>query len=455
MQLKNRLLALGVMSALIVPVAHATNGYISHGYGTKSKGMAGAGTALPLDAMIGASNVAGMVWVGQRLDVGAALFVPNREYTQRSSINLAGDGPPLPIGSNPDFTGTVESDRNLFLIPHFAYTHPLDEVSALGVLVYGNGGMNTTYNHKATAYGLGTFAGAFADPPNATTGIDLSQLAVNMNYSRKLSDQLSVGVGAIVAYQMFKARGLQSFAGLVADGNPDALSNRGRDSAFGWGAQLGALWKVNDQLSLGASYQTEIDFGRFKDYSDLFAERGDLDAPAIFNAGLAFKPHSDWTLAFDVQHIFYSDVAAISNNMTRNIELCMQGKMQGQTSVPNCLGGNQGIGFGWDDMTVFKFGVQWEAMPDLALRAGYSYGDQPVPSSGVLFNTLAPAVIEKHFTLGLTKQLTKNAEIDLALMYAPENDLDCGCTLPISGGDRSINIAMDQWEFEVNFGYRF
>lgn len=93
--------------------------------------------------------------------------------------------------------------------------------------------------------------------------------------------------------------------------------------------------------------------------------------------------------------------------------------------------------------------------PDLSLRAGYSYGKQPVPSNGVLFNVIAPAVIEHHFTLGLTKALNKQTELSLAAMYAPKVDLDCGCSLPFSGGEETINIAMDQWEFELSIGIRF
>ena len=135
--------------------------------------------------------------------------------------------------------------------------------------------------------------------------------------------------------------------------------------------------------------------------------------------------------------------------MTNNIVLCMQGY------TSHCLGGSKGIGFGWRDMTVYKFGAQWAMRPDLTLRAGYSYGKQPVPSDGVLFNVIAPAVIEHHFTLGLTKELNKRTEISLAAMYAPKSDLDCGCSLPLSGGPESINIAMEQWELELSFGLRF
>lgn len=446
-------------------MANATNGYFQHGYGTKSKGMGGAGTALPQDAMIAASNVAGMVWVERRLDIGLSFFSPKREYTQHSTTNgfpaqaiQAGMAPPwpVPIGSNADFTGTVDSDENLFLIPHFAYAHPLSDRAAVGAVLYGNGGLNTTYTARDTASltgmngaGLGTYGGGFSDPALASTGVDLSQLALNLNYSHKLTDNFSVGGGLILAYQRFKAKGLSPFGVLVADGNPNNLTNRGYEGVYGWGAQFGALWKVNDRFSIGAAYQTKIDFNAFDKYSDLFAEKGDLDAPAFLNVGLAFKPHKDVTLAFDVQHIWYSDVAALGNNTTNNLQLCLAGQTE------HCLGGSKGAGFGWEDMTVYKFGVQWDYRPDLTFRAGYSHGDQPVPTDAVLFNVLAPAVIEQHFTLGLTKQFGENAELNVAGMYAPKNDVDCGCSLPFSGGSRSINIGMSQWELEMSVGLRF
>ncbi|CAN1539424.1 hypothetical protein MCEMIEM28_01732 [Burkholderiaceae bacterium] len=47
-------LALG---AALIP-AHATNGYFSHGYGIKAKGMGGAGVALAQDGFAGANNPA-------------------------------------------------------------------------------------------------------------------------------------------------------------------------------------------------------------------------------------------------------------------------------------------------------------------------------------------------------------------------------------------------------------
>ena len=49
--IKQSLIAIAVSSVFAASTAYATNGYFSHGYGTKSKGLAGGGVALPQDAM--------------------------------------------------------------------------------------------------------------------------------------------------------------------------------------------------------------------------------------------------------------------------------------------------------------------------------------------------------------------------------------------------------------------
>jgi long-chain fatty acid transport protein len=69
------------VAALTAPTRSlATNGYFEHGYGTQSKGMAGAGAALALDGISVATDPASLAFLGDRLDVGLALFNPNRDY---------------------------------------------------------------------------------------------------------------------------------------------------------------------------------------------------------------------------------------------------------------------------------------------------------------------------------------------------------------------------------------
>jgi len=82
--------------------AFATDGYFSHGYGMKAKGMGGAATASSDDAFFGANNPAAAAFAGNRLDLGADLFSPRREASR------TGLGP---------LDASVDSDSKYFLIP--------------------------------------------------------------------------------------------------------------------------------------------------------------------------------------------------------------------------------------------------------------------------------------------------------------------------------------------------
>ena len=62
MRMKRIAVSLFVAGMAASPSAQATNGYFSHGYGMKAKGMGGAATAMAIDTFGGANNPASMVW---------------------------------------------------------------------------------------------------------------------------------------------------------------------------------------------------------------------------------------------------------------------------------------------------------------------------------------------------------------------------------------------------------
>ncbi len=112
------LLAIAVSGILISPAVNATNGYFSHGFSTKEKGLAGAGTAYSQDSMAAATNPAGMAFVGERMDLGLQLFSPSpRGYTVTGSPQPPSDDLPFGSAINAQPGVTYESDNDLFLIP--------------------------------------------------------------------------------------------------------------------------------------------------------------------------------------------------------------------------------------------------------------------------------------------------------------------------------------------------
>jgi long-chain fatty acid transport protein len=351
--MKGKLLTRAAVAAAFAPLllatpAQATNGYFSHGYGIKAIGMGGAGIALPQDAIAAAINPAGMAMLGNRVDFGVNWFSPTRE----SQL----------VGSPVPFNGTVYegNESSSFFIPEFGYNQAISNTMTLGVSVYGNGGMNTDYDKAFPLFG------------STRPGVDLSQLFIAPTLGYKITPEHAVGVSLNLAYQRFKAHGLENFTApsgpMQFSAYPSDVTNKGYDDSFGVGLRVGYLGQITPNFAVGVTYQTKTKMSEFDAYRGLFAEGGGFDIPANYGIGISFKPMAGLDVAFDVMRIDYSGVRSINNPLLPNL-----------FQAP--LGTDGGAGFGWDDVTAYKLGVQYALNPQLTLRGGYNYGKQPIPQS--------------------------------------------------------------------------
>jgi long-chain fatty acid transport protein len=400
--------------------AYATNGYFAHSSSVKNKAMAGAGVAVPLDSLSASMNPAGMVFVGNRLDVGVSYFSPRRSY----EVTGTPSGFPGTFGLAP---GKVDSDSESFIIPSLGANWILESgQGSLGISLFGHGGMNTDYPTN-------TFGGTI------NTGVNLEQLFIAPTYARKFAGKHALGITPILAYQRFEAEGLQAFG--MFSSSPANLTNNGTESVWGYGARIGYYGRLNEKFAIGATYQSKIYMSELDKYQGLFAEQGDFDIPSNWTIGFAVMPTPAITLAFDVQTIYYSEVKAINNPLLPNLGTAM-------------LGMDEGAGFGWEDMTVFKLGAQWQSGPEWIWRAGFSYGEQPIPESEVLFNILAPGVIETHATFGFTKLFGDSHELDFALMHGFEKNVSGPNPLEAPGA-QTIELSMHMWEVTLGYSWKY
>lgn len=417
----SRILATTILIAAAPSAALATNGYFSHGYGTINAGLAGAGTALSQDSIAAATNPAGMAFVGNRMDGGIEIFSPRRRYNvEGGEANTAQTFYLAP--------GTVQSENDAFLIPHFGYNRAIGNGHSFGLSVFANGGMNTEYSGENG----GTFGAG-------KTGVNLEQLFIAPTWSWEFTEGHAIGVSPLIAYQRFEAKGLQAFGDRGFSSNPNALTNNGTDDAWGYGLQIGWQGQITDTLRAGLSWRTILEMGEFSKYEGLFAEQGGFDIPQMFNAGIAWSGIQGHWLLLDIQHIRYSEINSIGNPMLPNL---MQAR----------LGDDQGAGFGWDDMTIVKLGWQWQQSQEQTWRAGVSYGEQPIPDEEVLFNILAPGVQEWHITGGFTHRFSDAVEVSGMAFYSPRKTVRGENPL---GPGQQIELSMAQIGASLSVGYQF
>jgi long-chain fatty acid transport protein len=320
---------------------------------------------------------------------------------------------------------------NPFLLPNFGYVHPLSQQLALGIAVYGNGGMNTVYHTNPFA--------AFGGTGDA--GVDLKQIFITPTAAVRIAPGHSIGVSPLIVVQGFRAYGIQPFAGYSQNGA--AFTNNGVSWATGTGWRVGYLGHLGGVVSFGAFYESKVRTGHFGKYTGLFADQGKFDVPAAWGGGIAVKPVPALTLAVDVKRIQYSGVAAVGDPVDSLFA----------ANVP--FGATNGPGFGWRDITAIKTGATWRVSKGWTVRAGYGHSDNPIPASQTLLNILAPGVVTSHYTGGATWTSAHGLELTGFVVVAPKSHVYGNGSIPTGFGGGEANIALGETSAGASVGVKF
>lgn len=417
-------MAAAAVCALAAPAA-ATEGYAAHGFGARHKALGGAGVADSRDATAASLNPAGLTHVGDELDVSMSVFSPRRGF------DTDADGGPgfLPQGS-------FDSDRDYFFIPNLAWStrafkNPLFDVMAFSMV--GNGGMNTSYPDVANP-NCGGGTGLFCD---GKLGINLLQMVMSVAMAKQVAPGISIGIAPMMALQTIDVNGTRAFGGFSVDGAH--IGGGDNDWSYGFGVRGGVEIEPMKGFRIGVAGTSPIWMQDFNHYTGLFANQGEFDIPPSLHAGIAVDVSPQLTLMLDYRRIWFSYVDSVGNPM----QLLFAGRLFGSTGGP---------GFGWDDVDVFKIGMEYRANQKMTLRAGYSWNTNPIGPEDVTLNLVAPAVTQHHITAGLEYNLGGGYSLELAGMYSPE--------VSVSGPNmfnpaQTIDIHMWQFEGTVGIKYKF
>lgn len=388
----------------------AVNGAFDYGFSEITRGMGGAGSALPQDTLIAAINPAGMVDVGKRMDVGAMFYFPNMHYTA-TSVDPANITPAnIAVAS-----GKVRSDESLFFLPDFGMNFPINQKSALGVSVYSLAGFGAKWKTKNNAYPAGVpREGALGNGPLLS---DLKQSIASLTYSRHFLKRSSWGISLLMGVQMFRNSGTIRLASLSA--HPNNIAAKGTDYSVGLGTRLGFLFGVLPTLDLSISYQPRVYMTKLHRYAGFFPNSGEFDYPPFGNIGLAWHIVKNFVVAADVEKIWNKDIS----NYGRSHDALVNGTCQ--TDQSTCMGGSNGAGFGWSNDVIYKLGAQWQITEKTALRAGYNHAGKVLSSTYATENMVTPgALIRDLFTAGITQQISKKDFITGVLTFIPKQSIN-------------------------------
>jgi long-chain fatty acid transport protein len=389
--MKKQLVATAVSAALcsFALSAHATNGDQMTATSAAQAGMGSATVAQAQDALTVLVNPAGMADLGMkemRMDLGFGLLNPPREVNGQ------------------------ESDSNWYLMPGGGAAFNVNDRLFLGMALGGIAGMGVNVPDIMPAVAGGqavvTTKQVFRFSPAAAF---------------KVNEALSLGAALNIVNQTLA----MSVPGAPGSGVPSvSLPQNGQ---FGFGATLGATFKINPKLQAGLTYTTKTDIAKMEYNTPTGQTSFDMDMPASLALGLAFKPMPGLLVEFDVKRYAFEDVM-------ESIPV---------TNPPP--GFPAALKFGWEDQTVYAIGVKKD-LGKMAVSVGYNYGKSPIGTEDVNMNLGSTAIVESHLSVGLTRKFSDKVSGSFAYTHAFSNDL----TSSVAPYNK-IEIEQNQYNFNISY----
>jgi long-chain fatty acid transport protein len=388
--------ALAVFAGITAPAAWAGNGNALHGIGAVNSSMGGAGVALPNDAL-GALNL------------NPALLTQMDGHQMEFSAELADDDITVESQVGP-FSGSTEHTADPALIPAFGFTaHKPGAKIAFGVGFLGMAGFGADYPQDSTnplfapqPFGFGHVYSSYA----------LMKVPTVIAY--QVNPSLSVGAALLVGRAALTARPAGFASPDCSAGGVCFVPSADNDSAWGFGAQVGVLYKVSSAFNVGFSYQSEMDFEDFE-WNSAVANPNlptfgthrkitlQVNNPANVVVGIGFTPNPKLSIALDAKHMFFEDAEGFSETL------------------------------GWQNITAFALGVQLQATPKLTLRAGYNQTENAIPDEAAFFNVASPAIFGKHATVGAGVAVTPTLTMNLGYYRAFSESVSGPFISPVIG----------------------
>ena len=384
---------LAVVAALALGAtsAFATNGDVLIGLGAKSRGMAGTGIGMSHGAESGLTNPALITSVKSTEIAFGGLIF----MPDVSYDNGAG-------------AGYKDSKADMNIVPEVSLAAKINDHFYAGVGMWGTAGMGVDYRDEQANFKM-------------VTNLQLMQFGVPLAYK---TNGFSVAVAPILQYGAldinFDTNGANNTGGGVS-----------QDISFGY--TLGLSYEMKD-LTVGAVYKSRIDMDYDKQLSTAGAQFGltlgnTLSIPAEYGAGVSYTM-GEHTVAVDYKRIKYSDAKGYKD-------------------------------FKWDDQDIIALGYEYNAK-NWAARVGYNYAKSPISDQGVAntsINTLNilgfPGIVESHYAVGGTYNITEQASVDLALTYAAENTQEYTASNFPNPGTRTTKVKHSQTGVSIQLTYDF
>lgn len=444
-------LALGIAGALAFGQVHAS-GFQLKENSVKSMGSAFSGSAVAEDdTSVVLNNPAMMTgFEGTAVQTDLSLIDLEFEFTGGGTDLL---GRPL-TGGNGGNAGELAA------VPAMSLVHKLDNGVALGAMVSAPFGLKTEYDRD--------WVGRYF-------GVESDVKIVNLTLSAALDivpERFSVGAGvafsrADVTLSKAVDFGTILFGGLPPAARPTAPAYAqpqgsdgfaeitGADNGIGW--VVGAALKPTDRLTIGMSYQSEIDYelrgtadwtvpaqaratfdavGRAALFND-GSVNADLTTPSIFNVAVSYQVTDALKLQTTYAETGWESLQEVRIDFVN----------PDPDSVEE---------FSWDTTRFMSIGGEYKLNDAWMLRAGYAYDETPTT---IQHRTpRLPDEDRKWYSLGATWQFSDALQLNFAYTHiSPDTPVAVIINTPAAAGGQRFSGTYDSAVnlYGVSAQYRF
>jgi long-chain fatty acid transport protein len=377
-----------VCIVLLVSVSGAqAQGIFLTGIGPVNTSMGGAAVAAPLDSagalFWNSATTSGLKQ--SEMEMGIGFVLP--------TTTLSSTAGPL--------SGSTQGEPGVTPIPTMAFVSKNDcSPWSWGVGIFGVGGFSA--NYPASTFPTGNpilFPQTAGGIGRIFSDAEIYQLVPSVAY--QLTDKLSIGFGADIDLADIQADPL-----IFAPPN-GGLYGPGTGTRYAWGGgfQAGLYYTTDYCWNFGVSFKSAQWFEplRFNSNDALgnpVFDKVNFQLPSITSIGASYTGFDRWLYAVDVRWFDYEDASGFNGNGF---------KANGAVS-----------GLGWHDIVSVASGVQYCLTDCCKLRLGYTYVENPVPSSQTFFN-LGTALIMSHFvSVGASYMIHGNVEANISYTHGFE-----------------------------------
>ena len=375
--------ALAAMTFLATTGSLQAAGILRDGAGARSTALGGADVALAEDPLsIMHANPAGLGWVTNlTLSAGAAAGLLDGKFTN----------PANPSGHLKTFAGGLPEGALVTSLPDLPFK--------LGFSVIPEGMLLADWRYQDSPGGLSGHT--VYDSAGHKSQLLLLRSTLGLGYA--INDRISLGASFGVLYNENVLEAPYIFQSNPALGGAKTLLDL-HTAGIGFDGQAGVLVRPAEHWQAAITYRSRSVIkttgtangtadAEFKALGVPEGGNFNYDAgvvnvfPQTLSVGLQWQPASDWKLLTQVDWINWSSAfhnlrihLANGNNPTIN-------SLAGGSSLDDAVPLN------WRDQFAYRLGTEWRASKAIAVRVGYSYARNPVPTG-----TLTPmtAAIFEH-----------------------------------------------------------